>query len=249
MSQPQLAPMAATLSRQRFDRRLYFAAAIAFPLIVLAGFGRTYYAKGLFASPALPSGLVHVHGLVMTAWVALFVVQVRFIAARRVRLHQRLGYASVGLAALLIATAIPTALRAAKFGSAATPPDVPPLAFLAVPLFDVVMFAVLFGAAIAYRRQPAAHKSLMLLTAINFLPPAIARIPIPALQALGPLWFFGVPTVLAGLVVALDARRHGRVNWVFLAGTLLLVASYIGRLVLMTTGPWLRLATWMTGFV
>lgn len=241
--------MADTLSRRRFDRRLYLAAAIAFPLIVLAGFGRTYYAKGLFASPPLPSALVHVHGLVMTAWVVLFVAQVRFIAARRVRLHQRLGYAAVGLAALLIVTGIPTALRAAKFGSAASPPDVPPLAFLAVPLFDLVMFAVLFGAAIAYRRQSAAHKSLMLLTAINFLPPAIARIPIPALQALGPLWFFGVPTVLAALVVVLDARRHGRVNWVFLAGTLLLVASYVGRLALMTTDPWLRLATWMTSFV
>jgi hypothetical protein len=249
MSQPQPAPMADTLGRRRFDRRLYLVAAIAFPLIVLAGFGPTYYAKGLFASPPLPSGLVHVHGLVMSAWVALFVVQVRFIAARQVRLHQRLGYAAVGLAALVIATGIPTALRAAKYGSAATPPDVPPLAFLAVPLFDLVMFAVFFSAAIAYRRQPAAHKSLMLLTAINFLPPAIARIPVPALQALGPLWFFGVPSVLAALVVALDARRHGRVNRVFLAGTLLLVASYIGRLVLMTTDPWLRLATWMTGFV
>jgi hypothetical protein len=241
--------MAATLSRRRFDRRLFAAAAIAFPLIILAGFGPTYYAKGLFASPPLPSGLVHVHGLVMTAWVALFVAQVRFIAAGRVRLHQRLGYASVGLAVLLIATGIPTALRAAKFGSAAFPPDVPPLAFLAVPLFDLVMFAVLFGAAIAYRRQPAAHKSLMLLTAISFLPPALARLPIPPLQALGPLWFFGGPTVLAALLVALDARRHGRLNRVFLAGTLLLAASFVGRLVLMTTGPWLRLATWMTGFV
>jgi hypothetical protein len=249
MSQPQAAPMVDIQGRRRFDRRLYLAAAIAFPLIVLVGFGRTYYAKGLFASPPLPSALVHLHGLVMTAWVVLFAVQVRFIAAGRVRLHQRLGYAAVALAALVIATGVPTALRAAKFGSAASPPGVPPLAFLAVPLFDLVMFAIFFGAAIAYRRQPAAHKRLMLLTAINFLPPAIARIPVPSLQALGPLWFFGRPTLLAALVVAVDARRHGHVNRVFLACTLLLAASYAGRLALMSTDTWLQLAAWMTSFV
>jgi hypothetical protein len=238
-----------TLARRQFDRRLYLAAGLAFLLIVLAGFARSYYAAGWFGAPPLPSALVHVHGVLMTAWVLLFIAQVRLIASKRIRVHQRLGFAGVGLAALIVATGIPVALRAAKYGSTSTPPDVPPLAFLAVPLTDLVMFALLFGAAIYYRRRPAAHKTLMLLTAINFLPPAIARIPVASLQALGPLWFFGVPTILAALCLALDARRHGRVNRVFLIGTVLLFASYVGRLALMTTGPWLRFAEWMTGFV
>ena len=60
-----------------------------------------------------------------------------------------------------------------------------------VPLFDLLMFVILFGAAVYYRRRPAAHKRLMLLTAVNFLPPTIARIPVAALQGLGPFWFFG----------------------------------------------------------
>lgn len=238
-----------TRQRRQFDRRLYLAAAIGFPLIVLAGFGRSYYARGLFGLPPLPSALVYVHGALMTAWVLLFIAQVRFIASKRIRLHQRLGYAAIGLAGLIIATGIPVAARAAKYGSASTPQDVPPLAFMAVPLMDLVMFALFFGAAIYYRRRPAAHKTLMLLTAINFLPPAFARIPVAALQALGPLWFFGVPIILAALCLTLDARRHGRVNRVFLAGTLLLAASYVGRLALMTTGPWLQFAAWMTSFV
>ena len=53
-----------------------------------------------------------------------------------------------------------------------------------VPLFDLLMFVILFGAAVYYRRRPAAHKRLMLLTAVNFLPPTIARIPVAALQGL-----------------------------------------------------------------
>jgi hypothetical protein len=237
------------LERRLFDRRLYLAAAILFPLIVVLGFGRTYYLKGLFGTPPLPSSLVHLHGLVMTAWVVLFVVQVRLVSSKRIHLHQRLGYTGIALGALIIATGFPTALRAAKYGSASTPPDIPPLAFMLVPLFDLLIFVLLFGAAIIYRRRPAAHKRLMLLTAINFLPPAIARIPIASLQALGPLWFFGFPTALTLLCLGLDARRFGRVNWVFAAGAAVLIGSYVVRLALMTTDAWLSLASWLTSFV
>jgi hypothetical protein len=185
----------------------------------------------------------------MTAWVVLFVAQVGFISAKQIRLHQRVGYAGIGLATLIIASGIPTALRAAKYGSTSFPPDVPPVSFLIVPLSDLLMFALFFGAAVYYRRRPAAHKGLMLLTALNFLPPALARIPIPSLQALGPPWFFGLPTALALLCLFLDARHSGHVNKVFLTGTLLLVASYVGRLALMNTGAWISVATWMISLV
>lgn len=232
-----------------FDRRLFLAAAILFPLIVLAGFGPTYYLKSLFGTPPLPSTLLHLHGLVMTAWVALFVTQVWLVSSRRIAVHQRLGFAGIGLGALIILTGVPTALRAAKYGFASAPQGIPPLAFMAVPLFDLVMFALLFTAAVVYRRKPAAHKSLMLLIAISFLPPAIARIPVPALQALGPLWFFGLPTLIATCCLLVDARRRGAVNRVFLAGTVLLVGSYVGRLLLMSTGAWMSAATWMVSFV
>ena len=244
-----LRTMDTTADRHRFDRRLYLAAAIGFPLIILAGFSRTYYAKQWFGTPPLPSNLVHIHGALMTAWVVLFITQVRLISAKRIRLHQRLGYAGIGLAALIIATGLPTAIRAAKYGSASTPIGIPPLGFLIVPTFDLLMFALFFSGAIYYRRRAAAHKGLMLLTAINFIPPALARIPIAALQAAGPLWFFGFPTVLATLCLVLDARRHGRVNRVLAAATAALVVSYLARLALMSTGVWLDLAGWLTTFV
>jgi hypothetical protein len=231
-----------------FDRRLFTAAAILFPLIVLAGFARTYYLRGFLGGPPLPSTIVHVHGLVMTAWVLLFGAQVWLVSSRRVRVHQRLGYAGAGLAVLIIVTGVVTALRAAKYGSASAPPDVPPLSFLLVPLFDLLMFALFFGAAIYYRRRPATHKRLMLLTAINFLPPAVARIPIASLQAMGPLWFFGFPAALTLLCLGLDARRNG-LNRVFLVGSLLLIASYVVRLSLMGTETWLAFARWLTSFV
>jgi hypothetical protein len=238
-----------TLARRAFDRRMFMASAILFPLIILAGFARTYYLRGFFDVPPLPSMLVHAHGLLMTAWVALFVTQVWFISSRRVRLHQRLGYGAIWLAVAIVIVGFLTALRAAKFGSGSTPPDIPPVRFLVVPATDLLMFAIFFGGAVYYRKKPAEHKRLMLLTAINFLPPALARIPIASFRALGPLTFFGVPTVLVLFCVALDAWRHKHLNRIFLSGALLLIASFVGRLVVMGTDTWLAIATWLTSFV
>jgi hypothetical protein len=238
-----------TLERRQFDRRLFMTTAIMFPLIVIAGFARTYYLRGFFGAPPLASWVVHMHGMLMTTWVGLFVTQVWFISSRRVRLHQRLGYGGIALAVAIIAVGCITAVRAAKFGAASTPPGVSPLGFLIVPVFDLLMFAILFGAAVYYRKKPAEHKRLMLLTAINFLPPAIARIPIAVLQALGPVWFFGLPTLLVLFCLTLDTWRNRNLNRIFLGGALLLIASYVVRLALMGTAAWMHVAAWLTSFV
>jgi hypothetical protein len=241
--------MTTSAALRSFDRRFFAFTAIGFVLLVLAGFARTYYLKAYFGGPPLPSRLVHVHGLLMTAWVTLFATQVWLISSRQIRIHQRLGYAGVGLAVLIVAAGLVTAMRAGKYGSPSMPPNIPSQAFMAIPLFDLLMFSMLFGAAVYFRKRPAAHKSLMLLTAINFVPPAIARIPIAVLQSLGPLWFFGFPTVLMLVCLAIDWRRRGQVNTVFLAGSLLLIASYPIRLALMGTAGWMQFAVWLTSFV
>jgi len=241
--------MDTALARRQFDRRMFLGAAILFPLLVFVGFAPTYYLRGLFNTTPLPSSLVHLHGFIMTAWVVLFIVQVRLISAKQVRVHQTLGYAGIGLAALVLMTGLPTAMRAAKYGSTAAPPDIPPLSFMIVPVADLVMFALFFTAAVIYRRRPAEHKRLMLLTAINFLPPAVGRIPLAPLQALGPLWFFGFPTAVAVLCIVLDARHHGRANRMLILGTVLLVVSYVARVALMGTRAWVDFATWLTTFV
>lgn len=238
-----------TIAARTFDRRLFAAVAIGFVVVVFAGFARTYYVKPLLGGPPLPSLLVHAHGVLMTLWVALFAAQVWLISSKQVRVHQRLGYSAIALAVLIILVGFVTALRAGKYGSPSTPPGVAPLAFMVVPLFDLVMFALFFGGAIYYRKRPLAHKSLMLLTAVNFVPPAVARIPAPALQALGPVWFFGAPTVIALVCIGLDWWRRRRLNVILTIGTVLLVASYVARLVWMETASWMRAATWLTSFV
>lgn len=228
------------------DRRLYLAAAIIFPLLVLIGFGRTYYFKMLAGTPALPSMLVHIHGLIMTAWVVLFITQITLIRTKNAKVHMKMGVLGVVLAILIVVVGFFTAAAAGKYGSAASPPDIPPKSFLVVPIFDLLMFTGLFGAAFYYRKKFATHKRLMLLTAINFLPPALGRIPIPSVLALGPLVFFGVPAVLTIGAFIYDWRHNGKVNRPFLIGGILLILSYPFRMMIMGTAPWLAFADWIT---
>lgn len=230
------------------DRRLYLAAAIIFPLIIIIGFGRTYYFKQFTGTPALPTTLVHIHGLLMSAWVGLFITQVFLIRTKRAKVHMKLGLLGIALAVLILIVGFFTAAHAAKFGSPSAPPDIPSQAFFVVPFVDLLFFAAFFGLAIYYRKQLANHKRLMLLTAINFLPPAIARVPLPALQAFGPLFFFGVPIVIMIAVIAYDTWQTGKLNRFLLFGSIALALSYPLRLMLSGTDAWMGFATWVTSW-
>ena len=226
------------------DRSLYGAIAAVFAVLVFAGFARTYYLKLLFDLPPLPSLVVHAHGMVMTAWVLLFMTQVRLIAAHRVRLHQRLGYASIGLAIVMVAVGVWAALRAAHFGSASTPAGFSQPTFSIVPLGDMLLFSIFYGAAIAYRRQPARHKRLMFLTAVNFLPPAVGRLPLALVQTY-PVVFGVAPAGFAIIMLAFDSWRNRKVDPVFAAGVVLFVASFPIRIALVNTAAWGSAAAWL----
>ncbi|HWF86753.1 MAG TPA: hypothetical protein VG222_17965 [Vicinamibacterales bacterium] len=89
----------------------YVWASIAAALIVFAGFARSYYLKTLLDAPVLP--LLHAHGLVVTAWFVLIVVQSGLIATRRVNLHRRLGVFGALLAGLVVVLGAMTVVRAA----------------------------------------------------------------------------------------------------------------------------------------
>jgi hypothetical protein len=224
------------------DRRFYLWAAIAAAVIVLTGFARTYYLKGLFGSPAL-SGLVHLHGLVMTFWVLLFIAQTRLVAVRRTDLHRRFGVLGGLLAGLVLVMGTITAIAAAKRGGEGPPP---PLVFLAVPLGDMLVFAGFVGAGFSYRRRPDIHKRFMLLSCGAFLTAAIARIPLTFIETGGPLIFFGLTDLCLLACVAIDTLKHRRLHPVFGWGVLLLIASQPLRLMLSETQLWLRFAAWLT---
>jgi len=228
------------------DRRLYILAAIVTPLIVLAGFARTYYLKPFFNTPDLPGRIVHLHGIVMTAWVLLFITQVSLVATRRTRVHQRLGIAGGVLAALVVIVGVLTALFAAARGHSPGPPA---LAFLVVPLGDMLIFSVLIGLALYFRRKLQVHKRLMLLAAINLLTPAIARIPLSFIANGGPLAFFGLTDLVLLAFVTYDTVKHRRLHAVFLWGSIFIIAMQPLRLLLAGTSVWMNFAAALVALV
>lgn len=234
------------IHRRISDRPLYLLAAVLVPLIVLAGFARTYYLKGFFPTPALPNLIVHLHAIIMTAWVVLFIVQVTLVAKRQTKLHQRLGIFGAVLAALVFIVGILTGLfAAARFlenPSLAGPGDPPPLPFLIIPLGDMVIFAILIGTALYYRKRLDIHKRLMLLAAINLLTPAIARIPLEFIVKGGPLAFFGLTDLVLIGFVAFDTIRHKRLHPAFLWGGLFLILMQPLRIILAPTNAWVSFA-------
>ena len=83
------------------DRRFYFAVALASPLVILVGLGRTYYVKFPFStSPAL-SILVHLNSLAFSTWV-VFLGPDRLIAASWTRLYCKIGIRGARLGSIMI---------------------------------------------------------------------------------------------------------------------------------------------------
>ena len=230
-------------SKKIVDRRLYFWGAIVAALIIFVGFARTFYLKEMFSTPSL-SGLLLVHGTVMTLWFALFILQVRLVAAGRTDLHRRLGRLGAIFLVLIVLLGMATAIAAARRGF--TPAiEVSPIMFMAVPLFDLVVFAILVGVALWNRRRSETHKRLMLLASLSILTPGIARIPIEFIQQGGLPAFFGLMLLIVIICITVDTVKHRRLHPAFGWGGAFVVASVPLRLMVAGTAAWTQFATWL----
>jgi len=156
------------------DRRFYLFIAILTAALVFAGFARTFYLNGVFARLHLPS-LFIVHGVVFSSWLVVLVAQTALVSARQIRIHQKLGYASIAIVVAMLVLGWIMSVQAAQRGF--TPPGgPPPLAFLAFQLFGLFAFIGLIAAAYLLRNRPETHKRLMIGATILILTPAVARI-------------------------------------------------------------------------
>ena len=223
-------------------RRFYTGMALAIALTVFAGFAPTYYLRPWFQSTPL-GGLVHLHGLVFTGWVLLFLVQSTLIAAGRTALHRRLGVAGAVLAVLLVVVGTMTAIAGAS--RAAGPPGVPPLVFLAVPFFDMVVFTGLAAVGLWHRRRADIHKRLMTLATIALLGAPIARLPFGA-RMIGLPGVFALADLFLVACIAYDLTTLRRVHPATIWGGLAIVVSQPLRLAISGTGLWLGFARWLT---
>jgi hypothetical protein len=223
----------------RYDRQFYTGMAIAAAVVVFVGFAPTYFFRASYQSTPLPMYL-QVHGFFFTIWIALFIAQTSLVAARRTPVHRRLGWATAALAVVMVAVGTTAGIwsmrRQVDAGLAQQAQ-----AFLTTPLFSMVAFAVLVGAAIRFRRDPQMHKRLMLLATISILDAAVARLPFEYLRASS--WNY-LPTTDVFLAAAIlyDVVSRRTVHQAYIWGGLLLVIEQALRIPIGDTAAWQAIA-------
>jgi uncharacterized membrane protein YhaH (DUF805 family) len=233
-------------SRWTAERRFYTGIAIAMFVAVFVGFSRSFFLRPLFPDWLSPSEpIFYVHGALFTMWSVLLIVQPALICSGRMQLHRQLGIAGALLAVAMVCTGVLGSLVAANRATGFFDVAVPALQFLAIPLFDIVLFGSFVALAIARRHDPQAHKRWMVLASVNLMGAAVARWPI-VMQIGSPFVYFALYDLFVVALVAWDLGSRGRLHPVTLWGGLLLVASQPLRLAIMGTPAWLAFAGWAT---
>src|SRR5882672_10381123 len=194
---------------KRSERMFFGGMCFVLAVVVFAGFAPTYYLRGTFAGPALTTSLL-VHGLAFSTWMILLNVQAGLISTNRVALHRRLGVAGAALGAVMMVLGTYVAITRMRDGLFNTPPELPGVAFLAIPLMTIVVFPALFGSALWLRRRTDYHKRLVLLATLELVTAAVARLPVVADG--GPPAFFGVTDLFVVAIAVYDWRTRGRLH-------------------------------------
>lgn len=236
----------AQVLRRPSERNLFLWAALLFPLVVLIGYFKSYYFSSLFADARpIANALVHAHGIVMSIWVLYFTAQIALVRSKNLKLHMTLGFAGIALAALVVIVGMMTAYDAQLVRQAA-PPGNDAHEFFILPFGDMLLFIIFFTGAIYYRKRPVEHKSLMLMTALNFTPAALFRIPIvPPEYSL--LFAFGTPVLIGIFCLIWLKLKRGKFNFVFAAALALFFVALPLRIVLCKTEMWHSFTSWLAG--
>ena len=147
----------ARMAEGRFAKsdRLFYAVAAVLMLIFTAGGFRRFYLHGKAPWGEMTSqigSLIVVHGLAMSSWVILFLVQSTLILTGYRRVHMVVtGRVGAVLAPLIVILGSTAAALSVHFRPEIYRPFGGPRAFLATMLIEMVLFGTLVGVGLMYR--------------------------------------------------------------------------------------------------
>jgi hypothetical protein len=229
--------MPAQTSSNALDRGIYVPAAIGIGALVVVGFWPSYFSK-LFVRSEPLTALVHVHGALMTAWIALFIIQVSLVRVGRADLHRRLGVVGFALLTLILIVAVPTTIVATKLGGHHMPgPALPGLALVSAAFAE---FVTLGSLGLFYRHRSDIHKRLMVLASLAAMDAGVARLPLDFLDSFTKVHLTTDSLLLT--VIVIDTVRHRRIHPAFMWGTGFLVTFQMFSAWASGTQAWLHIA-------
>ena len=202
--------------------------------IIVLGFAQNA-AMGRVDIPRVPLW-VHLHGLLMLAWLGLFITQNRLAAQGDLARHRQLGRIGAVLVCAILLVANFTSMMSLMLHR--SPPFFTPSFFLALTLTDSLAFAGLVLAGIANRADTETHRRLITGGTIVILEPAFGRLlPMPLIGGETGEWI--VMAIQLGFVAAIalqDRKSLGRVLPATRAVALVIVGAH-GLIALLGHSP------------
>jgi hypothetical protein len=207
------------------DRKIYVVWIALIWTVMICGFGLDL---GRFRAEPAPSPLLHVHAAVYVLWLVLVSLQIFLVEAGDIRRHRMLGWAMAILAVGMVPLGLAAALadQARQAGSENYTPQ-----FLGLEFEELIAFSAFLISGIYLRRDPAAHKRLMMLSVVAISDAGSSRLWIVAFKLNLPGVFgwwlkycWGVVVMLAAMA-AWDIWKRRRVHPAILAGGALLLAG------------------------
>ena len=221
----------------------YFGLTLLVTAIAFVGFWPTYFGP-LFAGTVDKLPVIHVHAAVYVGWLAIFIAQTTFAAARRMDLHVRLGNFAIGYGVLVIVMGVTAAISMfAVRVHAGQLEDAQ--GRLVAPLADMVFFTPLFAAAIWFRRKPEIHKRLMFVATTMLLIAAVGRMPF--LGRPWPMLLVWSSPLLIG--AAYDVVRRRAIPWIYVLGVCAIAARMFGTAPIRESTAWHDWTAWLATVV
>jgi hypothetical protein len=230
------------------DRYFYSAASALILIITFVGFS-AFYATGhgeggrVIAPGIMP--VVIVHGMGITAWYILSLVQALLITVRNRSLHMKLGWSAVALVPVIAVSGVLVAYRSAQaapnfkfFGMAYHD-------FLFLMVVEIALFTGLVTAGILARKRPDLHRALMLSASLSLLFGATTRIHwliAPFGGENSRVAFFGPVFVLGAMLIGLRSLQTRKFDRWLATGYSIMVVAYLGAEQLSRTDTWRQLA-------
>src|ERR1700739_697584 len=155
------------------NRYFYFLMSLLFATLVGWGFSRTVNDSLFHAAPPRPF-LLWIHGAAFASWVTFFIGQSMLVRVNKVSWHRFLGWFGAGLAAVMVPLGTAIAIIMARFDTVKLHQNGAD-AFLAIPFYDMIAFAVIIALAIYWKKRPEFHRRLVFVATCGLMDAPLAR--------------------------------------------------------------------------
>lgn len=209
------------------ERYFYSVATVLLLGMTVVGFQLFYFHGQAYPGRPLTPPikiLVITHGVAMSLWMLLSLVQPFLIASGNRRAHMALGKVAAVIAVCLVGLGMKMGIAACKVA----PPDLmygplTPKQFMIVPMGDIGLFALFVTAGVLCRKRPDIHKPMMFLATLAAVGAAISRIDFLNHLYAGTTWermfgFFFFTLVIGGLFLVAKCVVFQKVDRWFAAG-------------------------------